>query len=155
FYHRIPVGHVEAGLRTGDLAQPFPEEMNRVVATRLSTIHFAATRWAADNLRREGVDSGSIHVTGNSGIDAVLYVKDALESGAARPRRDFEWPDAEKLIVVPAHRRESFGTGFERICDALARLAARPDVRIVLPLHPNPHARAPLARALGDCPRVT
>jgi UDP-N-acetylglucosamine 2-epimerase (non-hydrolysing) len=155
FYQRIPVGHVEAGLRTGDLTQPFPEEMNRVVATRLSTIHFAATQWAADNLRREGVASGFIHVTGNSGIDAVLYIKDALETVAARPSRDFEWPEGEKLIVVTAHRRESFGTGFERICDALATLAARPDVRIVLPLHPNPHARAPVARALGDCPRVT
>ena len=77
FYRRIPVGHVEAGLRTGDLAQPFPEEMNRVVATRLSTLHFAATEWAAENLRREGVTPDRVHVTGNSGIDAVLYVKAA------------------------------------------------------------------------------
>ena len=81
FYRRIPVGHVEAGLRTGDLAQPFPEEMNRVVVSRLAALHFAATEKSAENLRREGVDPDRVHITGNSGIDAVLYVKAALESG--------------------------------------------------------------------------
>lgn len=155
FYARIPVGHVEAGLRTGDLAQPFPEEMNRVVATRLSALHFAATNWAAGNLRREGVDPDRIHVTGNSGIDAVLYIRDALESGAVPEFDQLRWPVDEKLIVVTAHRRESFGDGFERICAALAQLAKRPDVRIILPLHPNPNAREPLMRVLGDCGRVT
>jgi UDP-N-acetylglucosamine 2-epimerase (non-hydrolysing) len=154
FYRHIPVGHVEAGLRTGDLAQPFPEEMNRVVATRLSTLHFAATAWAADNLCREGINPDRIHITGNSGIDAVLYVKQALEQGTAQGHA-VDWPAHEKLIVVTAHRRESFGAGFERICTALAQLAARPDVRIVLPVHPNPNARQPLRRVLADCPRVT
>jgi UDP-N-acetylglucosamine 2-epimerase (non-hydrolysing) len=155
FYRRIPVGHVEAGLRTDDLAQPFPEEMNRVVTTRLSTLHFAPTNRAAENLRRDGVDPDRIHITGNSGIDAVLYVKEALERDATPPFRRLHWPDNEKLIVVTAHRRESFGEGFEHICAALAQLAERPDVRIVLPLHPNPNARAPLTRFLADCPRVT
>jgi UDP-N-acetylglucosamine 2-epimerase (non-hydrolysing) len=155
FYQRIPVGHVEAGLRTGDLAQPFPEEMNRVVATKLSAVHFAATNWAAENLRREGVPPNRIHITGNSGIDAVLYVKDALERGAIPQFTHLHWPANEKLILVTAHRRESFGHGFECISAALARLAERPDVRIVLPLHPNPNAREPLIRVLGDCPRVT
>jgi len=154
FYSRIPVGHVEAGLRTGDFAQPFPEEMNRVVATRLSTLHFAATEWAADNLRREGVDASRIHVTGNTGIDSVLHVKAALESGGMRSGYR-PWPAAEKLIVVTAHRRESFGDGFERICTALACLAARPDVHLVLPVHPNPNVREPIKRLLGGCARVT
>jgi UDP-N-acetylglucosamine 2-epimerase (non-hydrolysing) len=155
FYRRIPVGHVEAGLRTGDLAQPFPEEMNRLVATRLSTLHFAATEWAADNLRREGVVPGRIHVTGNSGIDAVLYVKAALESGELTSRAPAEWPAGRKLILVTAHRRESFGAGFERICKALAALASRSDVHIVLPVHPNPNVREPVARLLGGCANVT
>ena len=155
FYRRIPVGHVEAGLRTGDLAQPFPEEMNRVVATRLSTLHFAATEWAAENLRREGVFADRIHVTGNSGIDAVLYVKAALESGDLTSRAPAEWPAGRKLILVTAHRRESFGAGFERICQALAALASRSDVHIVLPVHPNPNVREPVARLLGGHANVT
>src|SRR6476659_1661469 len=86
FYQRIPVGHVEAGLRTGDLSQPFPEEMNRVVASRLADLHFAATPWAAGNLHREGVNPARVHVTGNSGIDAVLFVKAALEKAMRRRR---------------------------------------------------------------------
>src|SRR5689334_16295535 len=126
FYRRIPVGHVEAGLRTGDLAQPFPEEMNRVVVSHLAALHFAATEKSAENLRREGVDPERVHVTGNSGIDAVLYVKAALESGALTAPASVAWPAARKLIVVTAHRRESFGEGFERICGALAILASRP-----------------------------
>jgi UDP-N-acetylglucosamine 2-epimerase (non-hydrolysing) len=154
FYRRIPVGHVEAGLRTGDLTQPFPEEMNRVVATRLSTLHFAATEWAAENLRREGVDPACIHITGNSGIDAVLYVKAALESGALKPGTPLDRPVGEKLIVVTAHRRESFGEGFERICSALATLADSPGVCIVLPVHPNPNVREPVLRLLGASPRI-
>jgi UDP-N-acetylglucosamine 2-epimerase (non-hydrolysing) len=154
FYRRVPVGHVEAGLRTGDLDQPFPEEMNRVVAARLSTLHFAATQWAAGNLLREGVDPGRIHVTGNSGIDAVLYVKAALESGELAFPERLHWPAGRKLIVVTAHRRESFGEGLERICSALAALARRPDVYIVLPVHPNPHVREPVVRMLSGCERV-
>jgi len=155
FYRRIPVGHIEAGLRTGDLAQPFPEEMNRVVATPLSTLHFAATEWAAENLRREGVDPARVYVTGNTGIDAVLFIKAALESGELTSPAPVEWPAGRKLIVVTAHRRESFGEGFDRICEALAKLALRPDVHIVLPVHPNPNVRGPVARLLGGLANVT
>jgi UDP-N-acetylglucosamine 2-epimerase (non-hydrolysing) len=148
FYQKIPIGHVEAGLRTWDLWQPFPEEMNRVLTTRLADLHFAATEWAAGNLRSEGVSPDRIAVTGNSGIDAVLYVRDRLEGGKLRGG---EWPQLDasrKLIVVTAHRRESFGEGFERICSALARLAERPDVQIVYPVHPNPNVQAPVRRHL-------
>jgi UDP-N-acetylglucosamine 2-epimerase (non-hydrolysing) len=150
FYARVPVGHIEAGLRTGDLAQPFPEEMNRVLTGRMAELHFAATAWAADNLRREGVADDRIWVTGNTGIDAVLHVKRGLEAGTMSSEADWSWLDpAKKLIVVTAHRRESFGTGFERICQALADLAERPDVAIVYPVHPNPNVQDPVNRLLA------
>ena len=155
FYQRIPVGHVEAGLRTGDLAQPFPEEMNRVVVTRLSRLHFAATEWAGENLRRDGVDPANVHVTGNSGIDAVLYVKAALESGELTASPQIDGSATNRLILVTAHRRESFGEGFERICSALTTLAERADIHIVLPVHPNPKVREPVVRLLGHCPRIS
>jgi len=148
FYARIPVGHVEAGLRTFDLSQPFPEEMNRVVTSRLTALHFAATQGAAGNLTAEGVDPGVIAVTGNSGIDAVLYVREALRTGKLAAQ---DWPflrPDKRLIVVTAHRRESFGDGFERICRALARLATRPDVQIVYPVHRNPSVVDPVYRNL-------
>jgi UDP-N-acetylglucosamine 2-epimerase (non-hydrolysing) len=150
FYARIPVGHIEAGLRTGDLAQPFPEEMNRVLTGRMADLHFAATEWAADNLRREGVSEERIWVTGNTGIDAVLHVKEGLETGSLRAEREWSWLDpAKKLIVVTAHRRESFGPGFERICEALVELAERPDAEIVYPVHPNPNVQDPVNRLLA------
>jgi UDP-N-acetylglucosamine 2-epimerase (non-hydrolysing) len=148
FYLHIPVAHVEAGLRSGDMQQPFPEEMNRVLASRLSELHFAATEKAAENLRREGVRGDAIHVTGNSGIDAVLYVRDGLMEGKLRGR---EWPEldpSKKLILVTAHRRESFGGGFERICRALAELANRADVQVVYSVHPNPNVQDPVHRWL-------
>ena len=149
FYSHIPVAHVEAGLRTHDLRQPFPEEMNRVVASRLTALHFAATEKAADNLRAEGVPPEAISVTGNTGIDAVLYVRDGLERGALRGG---EWPEldsSKKLIVVTAHRRESFGDGFVRICRALAKIADRDDVQLVYPVHPNPNVQDPVQRYLS------
>ncbi len=154
FYRRVPVAHVEAGLRTHDLAQPFPEEMNRVLTGRIATLHFAATDGAAANLKREGVDPAAITVTGNTGIDAVLHVRDSLGNGRLSGR---EWPEldaARKLIVVTAHRRESFGDGFERICEALARLAAHPGVTIVFPVHPNPNVRGPVDRLLRGRPNI-
>lgn len=149
FYHRKAVGHVEAGLRTGDVAEPFPEEMNRVLTGRLATLHFASTPRAAQNLIREGVYQERVFVTGNSGIDAVLHVRDALASGALRGA---EWPqldDRKKLIVVTAHRRESFGAGVDRICQALARLAERGDVQVIFPVHRNPNVRDAAARWLA------
>jgi UDP-N-acetylglucosamine 2-epimerase (non-hydrolysing) len=149
FYARVPVAHVEAGLRTHDLRQPFPEEMNRVLASRLTAMHFAATDQAAANLRAEGVPADAISVTGNTGIDAVLFVRDGLEQGTLRGR---DWPEldaSKKLIVVTAHRRESFGHGFERICRALAKIADRDDVQVIYPVHPNPNVQDPVLRYLA------
>ncbi len=154
FYLRIPVAHVEAGLRTGDMRQPFPEEMNRVLASRLAELHFAATEQAAENLRREGVTPDSIHVTGNTGIDAVLFVRDGLSEGRLSGRAWPELDPSKKLILVTAHRRESFGDGFERICRALAELADRPDVQVVYPVHPNPNVQDPVQRLLAGHPNV-
>jgi len=154
FYQRIPVAHVEAGLRTGDLAQPFPEEMNRIATTRLATLHFPPTETAKANLLAEGVAAHRICVTGNSGIDAVLYVRDALDVGRLRGA---QWPQldpAKKLIVVTAHRRESFGEGFAAICNALARLARRHDVQLVYPVHRNPNVMDPVYRVLDGLPNV-
>ena len=154
FHRRIPVGHVEAGLRTWDNWQPFPEEMNRVLTTRLARLHFAATEWAARNLLAEGVLQRHIAITGNPGIDAVLYVRDRLERGLLRGPG---WPQldpAKKLIAVTAHRRESFGEGFRRICSALARLAQRADVEIVYPVHPNPNVQEPVRQQLGGLGNV-
>jgi UDP-N-acetylglucosamine 2-epimerase (non-hydrolysing) len=155
FYAKIPVGHVEAGLRTGDPHQPFPEEMNRVLAGRLATLHFAATEGAAQNLYREGVDPATVTVTGNTGIDAVLYVKQALETGKLSGLNGLHLNASKRLIVVTAHRRESFGDGFDSICSALARLAQRDDVEIVYPVHPNPNVRAAVTRHLADRPNIT
>lgn len=155
FYQRIPVGHVEAGLRTWDLSQPFPEEMNRVLTTRLSSLHFAATEWAASNLCAEKVAPGRIAVTGNTGIDAVLYIRDRLEDGSLKAP---QWPELDpsrKLIVVTAHRRESFGDGFVRICSAIARLAEWPDVQVVYPVHPNPNVQAPVKKYLAGRKNIT
>lgn len=160
FYQKIPVGHVEAGLRTWDVHQPFPEEMNRVLTGRLSSLHFAATQWSANNLVGEGVDPAHVIVTGNSGIDAVFYVRDAIDQGHWRhSEADHSalWSrlDAsKKLLVVTAHRRESFGEGFEHICRGLLRLANREDVQIVYPVHPNPNVREPVSRHLAGHPRI-
>jgi UDP-N-acetylglucosamine 2-epimerase (non-hydrolysing) len=154
FYRGLPVGHVEAGLRTGDFAHPFPEEMNRVLTTRLATLHFAPTEAAAQNLRSEGVVSGRIFVTGNTGIDAVIETRDGLACGRLRSDGLPALDSRKKLIVVTAHRRESFGDGFERICEALARLAARGDVEIVYPVHPNPNVTEVVNRRLSSCPAI-
>ena len=154
FYHKIPVGHVEAGLRTHDIWRPFPEEMNRVLTTRLAALHFAPTETSARNLREDLVPESRIVVTGNSGIDAVLYIRDRLERGVLRGR---DWPmlDSEKkLIAVTAHRRESFGEGFTQICSALRRLAARSDVQIVYPVHLNPNVQSPVRTALAGLANV-
>lgn len=155
FYARVPVAHIEAGLRTGDLAQPFPEEMNRLLATRLSALHYAATEWAAENLRREGVPAEQIEVTGNTGIDAVLEISAALAAGRLKPPQSFPAADGRRLLVVTAHRRESFGAGLDSIARAVKRLASRGDVHVVLPMHPNPNVRESLGRSLDGTPQVT
>jgi UDP-N-acetylglucosamine 2-epimerase (non-hydrolysing) len=154
FYQGIPVGHVEAGLRTWDLAQPFPEEMNRVVTTRVSTLHFAPTAAAARNLLSEGVPSERIAITGNPGIDSVLWIRDALRDGRVKAA-DWSFLDpGKRLIVVTAHRRESFGEGLESICTGLARLARRGDVEIVYAVHRNPNVDLPARRILAAEPNV-
>jgi UDP-N-acetylglucosamine 2-epimerase (non-hydrolysing) len=154
FYARIPVGHVEAGLRTWDMAQPFPEELNRVLTTRLSALHFAPTAGSAKNLLQDGVQQERIVITGNTGIDAVLQVNTKLStgglSGAAWPELD----TSKKLILVTAHRRENFGAPIESICRALVQLSLRGDVQIVYPLHPNPNIAAPVRRMLGAEPNI-
>jgi len=146
FYKEIPVAHVEAGMRTGDLRQPFPEEMNRVLTSRLAGLHFAATESAAENLRREGVSSADIFVTGNTGIDAVLAVRDVLPP--------FDADVSKKIILVTAHRRESFGDGFVRICRALRRISTRDDVEIIYPVHPNPNVQAVVMEHLRGVPNI-
>lgn len=150
FYARVPVAHVEAGLRTGDVGQPFPEEMNRVLVARLSAVHFAATQGAARHLRDEGIPCRAIHVTGNTGIDAVLHVCRQLDQGSVRGGDWSFLAVRRKLIVVTAHRRESFGEGFERLCMAIGQLAQRRDVQIVYPVHPNPNVTEPVRRHLAD-----
>jgi UDP-N-acetylglucosamine 2-epimerase (non-hydrolysing) len=158
FYAGIPVGHVEAGLRTGDLRQPWPEEMNRSVIDRLSDGLFAPTGSARDNLLRENLSAEKIVVTGNTVIDALLVVRDALKQDAVVRRRAatglaFLDP-SRRLILVTGHRRESFGPGFEEICAGLRDLARRDDVQIVYPVHLNPSVQGPVRRILGDLPNV-
>jgi len=154
FYHHIDVAHVEAGLRTGDLQQPFPEELNRVLTTRITSWHFAPTDGAAGALLGEGVARERIFVTGNTGIDAVLYVRDALDRGDLQAA-PWPWIDGGKqLILVTSHRRENFGPGFERAMHALLKLASRGDVQIVYPVHRNPHVQGPAHQILAGMKNV-
>lgn len=163
FYRRIPVGHVEAGLRTGDLSAPWPEEANRVLTTRLAALHFAPTRWSRDNLLREGVPARAIRVTGNPVIDALFLARDRAEhlpGGVAGLPSEWFAPlrrgrsACPRIVLVTGHRRESFGAGFEGICEAIAILAQRhPDVQFVYPVHLNPHVREPVQRILGTADR--
>ncbi len=155
FYAKIPVGHVEAGLRTGDLLEPFPEELNRVLTSRVAALHFAATEGARENLLAEGIAPASIAVTGNSGIDAVLQIRDRLAAGDL-PRSSWQGaPPGKKLVLVTAHRRESFGPGFESICDGLKRISERGDVHLLYPVHRNPNVMDPVQRLLGNLPNVS
>jgi UDP-N-acetylglucosamine 2-epimerase len=155
FYAKTPVAHVEAGLRTGDLYQPFPEELNRVIVSKLTTIHFAATKQAATNLDSEGIPAERIEVTGNTGIDALLYVKRRLENGELASALPPFVLNGRKMILVTAHRRENFGAGIEQICAALREIAELHDVQIVYPVHPNPRVSEPVRRLLGGHARIT
>lgn len=147
FYAGVDIAHVEAGLRTFDLRAPFPEEMNRVLTAQLTAVHFAATRRAADNLLREGVPTAAIEVTGNTGIDAVLAVSSRLNAGVASGL-NLALNGNKRLILVTAHRRESFGGDFENICGAISEIAERKDVQIVWPVHRNPNVTRPVEAAL-------
>ena len=155
YYCRIPIGHVEAGLRTGNKYAPFPEEINRRVAGALTDIHFAPTGAARANLLQEGVSAASIHITGNTVIDALLDVVARLKNNnALRAELDhrFSFLDASKrLVLVTGHRRENFGDGFESICHALATIAEfNSDVEILYPVHLNPNVQEPVKRILGE-----
>jgi UDP-N-acetylglucosamine 2-epimerase (non-hydrolysing) len=172
YYNRVKVGHVEAGLRTHDKWQPFPEEINRRVAGVAADLHFAPTEWAKKNLLREGIDEKIIAVTGNPVIDALQFVAqqqepqevknllhkleiassfDTLSEGRTARTRN----GGKKLILVTAHRRENFGEPLENICRALKELATRGNVEIVYPVHLNPHVQEPVNRILKDAHHIT
>lgn len=158
FYNRTPVGHVEAGLRTGNLLAPWPEEANRRLTAPLASVHFAPTPLSRENLIREGIDPASVHVTGNTVIDALLSVvarierEDGLRSQLAGA---FPFLDPDKrLVLVTGHRRENFGDGFQQICLALRRLSERDDTQVVFPVHLNPNVQEPVKRILADQPSV-
>lgn len=158
FYARIPVGHVEAGLRTNDIYAPWPEEMNRRIVGRLAELHFAPTTLSRDSLLAEGVAAHAIHVTGNTVIDALFNVVARLKNDrgliVALEQR-FSFIDASKrLVLVTGHRRENFGGGFENICRALGKLAERKDIVIVYPVHLNPNVKEPVHRLLGNAGNV-
>lgn len=158
FYNRTPIGHVEAGLRTGNLYSPWPEEANRKLTGVLTEFHFAPTDRSRENLLAEGVSPEHIHVTGNTVIDALLTVIQKIEND--RALRDalasrFPFLDAGKrLILVTGHRRENFGDGFEQICHALKAIAARGDTQVLYPVHLNPNVQEPVNRILGTQPDV-
>lgn len=154
YYCRIKVGHVEAGLRTHNKFAPFPEEINRTVTGALADLHFAPTEAAKQNLLREGVDEKSIHVTGNTVVDALLTVADRVKFDATirqQLEQQFCFLDSTKrLVLVTGHRRENFGAGFENICQALATIAGKYDnVQILYPVHLNPNVQEPVQRILG------
>ncbi|WP_024549439.1 non-hydrolyzing UDP-N-acetylglucosamine 2-epimerase [Siccibacter turicensis] len=160
FYQRIPVGHVEAGLRTGDLYSPWPEEANRTLTGHLAMYHFAPTENSRQNLIKENVAEKRIFVTGNTVIDALITVRNrVLADDALRTQLSERYPflsNDKKLILVTGHRRESFGRGFEQICHALAEIAGNnSNVQIVYPVHLNPNVSEPVNRILGHVDNVT
>ena len=159
YYHQIPVAHVEAGLRTGNIFLPWPEEANRKLTGVLAAQHFAPTPLSRQNLLSEGVPSEAIHVTGNTVVDALFDVLQQFESNSAleqKYREQFSFlTPKRRMILVTGHRRENFGGGFERICQALVRIAqAFPDVDIVYPVHLNPHVQAPVNNLLSSTPNI-
>jgi UDP-N-acetylglucosamine 2-epimerase len=158
YYARVPIGHVEAGLRTGNLQAPWPEEANRRLTAPLAMLHFAPTPRARENLLSEGIDPGTVHVTGNTVIDALLEVVARIESDhglqqALAARFPFLDP-GKRLVLVTGHRRENFGSGFEQICNALREIGQRDDVQVVYPVHLNPNVQEPVNRLLGASPNI-
>lgn len=162
FYHRIPVGHVEAGLRTGDIWSPFPEEINRRLVTPLATLHFAPTQLSRQKLLREGVEDARITVTGNTVIDALQMevdrqrspeIEHAVHAKLSQAIGD-AWSDYPYMLIT-GHRRENFGNGFDQICKALAALAKRfPDHLFIYPVHLNPNVQKPVYARLGSLSNV-
>jgi len=158
FYERIPVGHVEAGLRTGDIYSPWPEEANRKLTAALAAINFSPTATSRDNLLAEGVRSETIEITGNTVVDALLDVTSRFKSDtaltSAMAKRFPFLDDNKRMILVTGHRRESFGAGFERICEALSQIAKRNNVQVVYPVHLNPNVKEPVERLLSVVPNI-
>ena len=158
YYQQISVGHVEAGLRTGNIYSPWPEEVNRKVAGAIAAIHFAPTESSANNLKKEGVPPENIVVTGNTVIDALIQIEQKLK---AHPEatdaldQHFKIDPDRRLLLVTGHRRESFGDGFERICDAIALLASRDDVQVIYPVHLNPAVQGCVRARLGGLVNVS
>ena len=155
FYHKIPVGHVEAGLRTGNIASPWPEEMNRILTTRLAKWHFAPTESNRQYLLKEGVSDDSIYVTGNTVIDALFLavekIKNEPPAVTGLPGNSLDCLGDKRMVLITGHRRENFGQGFENICHAIAELAhAFPEVHFVYPVHMNPNVRESVQRVLGQ-----
>ena len=159
FYKQIPVGHVEAGLRTGNLRSPWPEEGNRKLTGVIAQYHFVPTQIAKENLLLENVSAANITVTGNTVVDALLWVKSKLTDNVELVKNlesAFPMLDSKKrLVLVTGHRRESFGDGFERICEAIRQISVEhPDCQIVYPVHLNPNVQEPVNRLLKDCKNV-
>jgi UDP-N-acetylglucosamine 2-epimerase (non-hydrolysing) len=156
YYRQIPVGHIEAGLRSGNKLSPFPEEINRIMAGHISAIHFAPTSAAARNLQNEGIHQ-QVFITGNTVIDALIQGLDKIKQRGEEVFQQHFGPvrPGEKIILVTGHRRESFGKPFEEICQALLRFALKyPDSRIIYPVHLNPHVQEPVYRILGSAPNI-
>lgn len=157
YYRQIPVAHVEAGLRSGDIRHPFPEEVNRRIVAPIADLHFAPTETAADALRREKIDPATIHVTGNTVVDALIATSERvsahpeLAAGIAPLLERFA---GRRIILVTTHRRENFGEGMQSIARAVRRIAARPDVAVIFPVHPNPNVRAVMDAELRDLANV-
>lgn len=150
FYQRIPLVHIEAGLRTGNLQAPWPEELNRRIASLVTTIHCAPTHRAAENLLAEGAPAGAVHVTGNTVIDALLWTVERERAGSGPWQRKYAFLADRPLVLITGHRRENVGPGFERICQAIGEAAQRfPDVEFLYPVHLNPRVREPVHRLLG------
>lgn len=155
YYQKIRIGHVEAGLRTHDKYQPFPEEINRRVVSTMADVHFAPTVWAADNLRREGVLEERIAVTGNTVIDALHHILSLPLDSSENPLAELSL-DGKRIILVTAHRRENFGRGIEEICAGVRGIAERyADVHVIYPVHPNPNVHDPVHRLLDGLTNVT
>jgi UDP-N-acetylglucosamine 2-epimerase (non-hydrolysing) len=159
YYQQIQVGHVEAGLRTGDIYSPWPEEANRKLTGALTNLHFAPTEQSAQNLRDENVNQDDIHITGNTVIDALFMALEIIEKDTSIQndfKAAFDFLDvSKKLILVTGHRRESFGGGFERICESIRQIAVNnQDVQILYPVHLNPNVQEPVKRLLSDLDNV-
>ncbi|MGV3468699.1 non-hydrolyzing UDP-N-acetylglucosamine 2-epimerase [Limnobacter sp.] len=158
YYQQVGVAHVEAGLRTHNLYSPWPEEANRQLTGRLAGLHFAPTSQAEANLLREGVPKSTIHITGNTVIDALLSVSKRLDTDISlnvRLANQFPLLDPSKrLVLVTGHRRENFGVGFESICEALREIAAHPGVQVIYPVHLNPNVQEPVRRILGGVSNI-